>query len=108
MKRLSEVLQLASAFMYQRLMPPSRNRISRIEKPARHFLGAAPSPMRRYLLRLHVLEASLLEMFLDLLSRGPFRARHQGCFVARMHRLAGFGPWVANARMVGVNPRVDG
>lgn len=108
MQRLSEILQLASAFMYQRVMPSSRNWIPRIKKPARHLFRTAPSPMRRYLLRLHILEPSLFEMFLDLLRRRPFRARHHGRFVARMYLLTSFGPWIANARVVGINPRVHG
>ena len=104
MERLSEILQCAATLFHHRLVPPSWNRISPIEKPSGHFLRTAPSPVRQRLLRLDVLEPSLLEVVLDLLGGRPFRARDYGCFELRMHTLAGFGPRESNARVVRIGP----
>lgn len=108
MEGFSEIFQVPSAFFNQRIVPSLRDWISPIEKPACHLLRTAPFPMRHHLLRLHILEPSLDEILLDLLRRRPDRARDHGCFVTRMHFLAGFGPRVPDARVVRIGPGVQG
>ena len=63
--------------------------------------------MRVDLLRLHVLEPRLFEVFPDLLPGVPFRARDEGRFEGRVHFLAGFGPRGRDAGMDGVDPGGD-
>ena len=82
MKRLSYILQLPPNFIHQRLMPNLTHRIPPIQEPPRHILRAAKPPMRHDLLRLHVLEAGLLEVLFDFRGGGPFRVRDDGGFEA--------------------------
>lgn len=106
MEPLPHILQLSPRLIHQCLMPPPANRISPIEKPARHLLWALPSPMRCHLLRLHVFEPSLLEILLDLLRSRPFWARDQRRFEARVQFLARFGPRNRDAWVDWVGPGV--
>ena len=78
-----------------------------MDKPLRHLLGAAPPPMRHDLLRLHVFEARIFEIFFHLLGGRPFRIRDVRRFVSWVYLLAGFGPRGRDAGVDGIDPGAD-
>ena len=103
------VVYVPSRFLRQRLMPPPAHRVPGLEEPRRHLLGALPPPMRRHVLRLHVLPPGRFEVLLDLtlVRSRPFRVRDEGHFEIRVELPAGFGPRAGDAGMGRVDPGDD-
>lgn len=89
-------------------MPPHTNRIAPVEKPIRHLIRTAPSPVRSHLLRPHILEPGLFEILLDLLGSRPVRTSDYGRFEPGVHLQTGVGPGDRDARVGRVDPGIDG